>query len=68
LKCGHSLVGAWIKELGELPEFDRSGRPKKTKKVDSQGNLFEQQFKARVPLMIRDLFGIMSKETLRVST
>lgn len=64
LKCGHSLVGAWIKELGELPEFDRSGRPKKTKKVDSQWNLFEQQFKARVPLMIRDLFGIMSKETL----
>ena len=61
LKCGSSLVGAWIKDLGKLPEIDRSGRPKKQQEVNGQGNLFEQQFRARVPLMIRDLFGIMSR-------
>jgi type I restriction-modification system DNA methylase subunit len=64
LKCGNSLIGAWLKDLGRLPEFDRSGKPKKTQLDDGQGNLFEQQFRARVPLMIRDLFGIMNKETL----
>jgi hypothetical protein len=64
LKYGNSLIGAWLRDLGRLPEFDRSGKPKKTQQADGQGNLFEQQFRARVPLMLRDLFGIMGKETL----
>jgi type I restriction-modification system DNA methylase subunit len=63
LKCGNSLMGAWIKDLGNLPEFDQKGKLKK-KQDSKQGNFFEQQFRARLPLMIRDLFGIMTKETL----
>ncbi|MCI0526701.1 MAG: BREX-1 system adenine-specific DNA-methyltransferase PglX, partial [Nitrospira sp.] len=64
LRCGNSLIGAWIKDLGKLPEFDRSGKPKKKQIAVDQGNLFEYQFKAKVPHMIRDVFGIMKQETL----
>jgi hypothetical protein len=64
LKCGNSLIGAWIEDLGELPEFDRSGKPKEKQAPSVQGNLFEDQFRARVPVMIRDIFGIIQKETL----
>lgn len=96
LKCGNSLIGAWIDDLGELPEFDKKGKPKKQRdphevKTDpevmkkwgfdpgnpedveafkkkfatkKQRNVFEEQFRAKVPVMIRDLFGIMEQETL----
>lgn len=64
LKCGNSLIGAWIDDLGELPEFDKKGNPKKKTGTNKQLNLFEGQFRAKVPLMIRDLFGIMEQETL----
>lgn len=64
LKCGNSLIGAWIDDLAELPKFDRNGKPKKRQKSPGQLNMFEEQFKARVPVMVRDLFGIMRQETL----
>jgi hypothetical protein len=67
LKCGNSLIGAWIKDLGALPEFDKKGRPKKVepeKVPATQMNLFETRFKEKLPLMIRDLLGIMKSETL----
>ncbi|MEA1868268.1 MAG: DNA methyltransferase, partial [Thermodesulfobacteriota bacterium] len=67
LKCGNSLIGAWIKDLGALPEFDKKGRPKKVeigKVPATQMNLFETRFKEKLPLMIRDLLGIMKNETL----
>lgn len=64
LKLGNALIGAWIEDLAELPEFDRKGKPKKRQKSPGQLNMFEGQFKARVPVMVRDLFGIMRQETL----
>lgn len=55
LKCGNSLLGAWVKDLGALP---------RSKTKPGQYNLFEHHFKARVPLMVKDVFGIMERETL----
>jgi hypothetical protein len=63
LKCGNTLMGAWIKDLGQLPEFDRSGKPKLAEDT-GQGNLFEQEFRKRLPLMLKGIFGIMKKETV----
>jgi hypothetical protein len=57
LKSGNSLVGAWIKDLGMLPGSRAQPR---------QGNLFEHHFKARVPLMVRDVLRIMSRDTLSI--
>ncbi|MBW1794343.1 MAG: N-6 DNA methylase [Deltaproteobacteria bacterium] len=62
LKCGNSLIGAWIKDMGEAPEFDRNQKPKK-RRDSKQRNLFESQFKGRVSKMVSDLFGIMDQET-----
>lgn len=63
LKCGNSLVGAWIEELGEPPELDKNGKPKK-RSPSKNLNLFAVRFRERVPMMVRDLFGIMRQETL----
>ena len=57
LKCGNSLLGARIEEVADVPNLQSRRGPR-------QGNLFEQQFKAKIPLMIRDLFDIMGRETL----
>jgi hypothetical protein len=54
VKCGNSLLGAWIEDLGTLP----GGKP-----LPGQPNLFEQHFKARVPMMVRDVLGIMKRDT-----
>jgi hypothetical protein len=64
LKWGHSLIGARISDLGELPKFSRNGTVLKKQIKNVQENLFEHHFKAKVPPMIRDLFGIMKRETL----
>jgi type I restriction-modification system DNA methylase subunit len=64
LKSGNALLGAWIRDLGQPPDFDRNGKPKKRKQKDSRtGNLFELRFRERVPIMVRDIIGIMSQET-----
>lgn len=63
LKRGNALIGAWIRDLGQLPEFDRSGKPVLAEDT-GQGNLFEQQFRLKLPMMLKDIFGIMKKETL----
>lgn len=63
LKCGNSLIGAWIEDLGEPPEFDSKGRPKKRERSRNL-NLFETRFREKVPLMVRDIFNIMNQETL----
>jgi len=62
LKCGNSLIGAWIEDLGELPLVDRKGRSKKRRDTD-QMNIFEERFREKLPVMLRDLFDIMEKET-----
>jgi hypothetical protein len=61
LKCGNALLGAWVENLGRLPA--QNGSSAKSGQ-NGQGNLFEQQFKSRLPVMIKDLFGIMQQETL----
>lgn len=63
LKCGNSLIGSWIEDLGELPQFDRSGKLKKRQKLKTGSNLFEHHFKATVPTMIGNVFQIMQRET-----
>jgi hypothetical protein len=62
LKAGNALIGAWIEHLGQPPEFDTKGKPKK-RKDNKTGNLFELRFRERAPLMVSDLFGIMDRET-----
>jgi type I restriction-modification system DNA methylase subunit len=65
LKCGNSLLGAPLDKLGEPPFISHNARSNKAKSARrGQGNLFEHHFRARVPTMIRDVFGIMSRETL----
>lgn len=65
LKTGNALIGARIKDLGQPPDLDAKGKPKKSRRKDKQtGNLFEVSFRKKVPLMVRDLFGIMKQETL----
>ncbi|MBW1716036.1 MAG: N-6 DNA methylase [Deltaproteobacteria bacterium] len=64
LKCGNALIGAWIDDLGELPEIGKKGKLKKKARDRKQRNFFEEQFRAKVPVMIRDLFEIMEQETL----
>jgi len=59
LKCGNALVGAWISDLGSPPDHKR--RDTRT------GNLFEVRFRESVPMMVNDLFGITSKETLEIA-
>lgn len=62
-KCGNSLIGAWIEDLGRLPEFDKNGNPKKIKIQRDQQNLFDYHFKTQLPSMVGSLLGIMSQET-----
>jgi hypothetical protein len=64
LKCGNSLVSAWIRDLSTPPDPDSANRPRIRQAARGQINLFERRFKAKVPTMIRDLFGIMGKDTL----
>jgi type I restriction-modification system DNA methylase subunit len=64
LKYGNSLIGAWIHDLGQVPSLRGRRREARETSPSEQGNLFERQFKARVPLMVRDVFGIMRQETL----
>jgi type I restriction-modification system DNA methylase subunit len=59
LKCGNALIGAWIRDLGSPPEDKR--RDTRT------GNLFELRFREAVPMMVNDVFGIVSKETLEIA-
>jgi hypothetical protein len=63
LKCGNAIIGAWVKDLGQLQKFDRSGKPVAAEET-GQGNLFDQQFRKNLPLMLKDILGIMRKETL----
>jgi hypothetical protein len=61
LKCGNALIGAWIKDLGELPRATRSTSSGRL--FVTQQNLFEHHFKARVPTMIGKVFQIVQQET-----
>jgi len=62
LKCGNALLGARIRQLGSLPD-GRAGTSSLQTGRSGQINLFEPQFQARVPIMLRDVFQITSKET-----
>jgi len=66
LTRGNSLVGSWLDDLGNLPSFDRFGRPR-ILPANGQGNLYVEQFKAVLPAILSDLFGILTKETLTTS-
>ena len=66
LTRGNSLVGAWLDDLGNLPSFDRFGRPRIVP-ANGQGNLYVEQFKTVLPVILSDLFGILTKETLTTS-
>ncbi|MGA9771158.1 MAG: N-6 DNA methylase [Blastocatellia bacterium] len=63
LKYGNALIGAWIEDLGEPPEFDSKGKLKKRARSLNR-NLFETRFRERVPLMLREIFAIINQETL----
>lgn len=68
LKCGNSLIGAWIRDLGSPPEVDEKGRQKKRARRDTRtGNLFETRFRERVPKIVSDLFRIMENETTTIA-
>ena len=66
LKHGNSLVGAWLDDLGNLPSFDRFGRPRIVSS-HGQGNLYVEQFRTALPVILSDLFGILTKETVTTS-
>ncbi|CAN5649467.1 hypothetical protein BH20ACI3_BH20ACI3_27940 [soil metagenome] len=67
LKTGNALIGGWIKNLGQPPEFDAKGKLKKRQRKDTlTQNLFDVRFRERVPKMVNDLFEIMEKETLSI--
>jgi Alw26I/Eco31I/Esp3I family type II restriction m6 adenine DNA methyltransferase len=55
LKCGNALIGAWIKDLGALPD---------TKQHPDQLNLFEARFEEKVKALVDNVFEIMHRETL----
>ena len=57
LKPGNSLIGAWINELGDLPNS------RKTSSNRDQTNLFQQRFEERVPAIFNNLLEILTRET-----
>ena len=59
LKCGHALLGSQTRHLGQLPS---PGAPK-LRSDPAQGNLFEPQFRAKLPIMLRDVFRISTTAT-----
>jgi type I restriction-modification system DNA methylase subunit len=62
-KCGNALLGAWVHDFGGIPTVDRSGRPV-FGSPSRQANLFDSQFRRRLPTMLQDIFGITQRETL----
>jgi hypothetical protein len=61
LKCGNSIVGAWIEELGQLPQATSCGT--RAPRDRRQANLFARQLYSALPVMISDIFKITTKET-----
>lgn len=61
LKCGNSLIGAKIKDLGRLPELSRK---KKAKAV--QLGLFGQVLEKRLPIVLGDVMEMLKKPSDKV--
>ncbi len=57
LKPGNALIGAWLSDL------KRARGSKANAKDNGQGNLFENQFKAKLPTMVGAVMDIMARET-----
>jgi Eco57I restriction-modification methylase len=67
LKWGNALFGARIRDLGTPPDAHKTGKGKGRSRKDTRtGNLFELRFRERVPIMVRDLLGIIGSETLTI--
>ncbi|MDQ7826891.1 MAG: N-6 DNA methylase [Candidatus Eremiobacteraeota bacterium] len=64
LKCGNSLIGAWIKDLGELPVIDKKSKRNLKQMPKNQISFFEKSFKERLPSMVADLISISRRETV----
>jgi len=64
-KCGDALLGAWLRDFAGIPTLDRSGRPV-FGRSSQQANLFDSQFRLRLPTMLQDIFGITQRETLSI--
>ena len=64
-KCGDALLGAWLRDFAGIPTLDRSGRPV-FGRSSQQANLFDSQFRRRLPTMLQDIFGITQRETLSI--
>ena len=62
LKPGNAVFGAWAANLSHLPASARA----LSRSSASQVNIFEERFKAALPLMVRDLFELARRETLSV--
>ncbi len=63
LKCGNSLIGARIKDLGKLPKLSKRGR-NKTKVI--QVSLFEQSLKKRLPVILSDVMKMLKEPSDKV--
>jgi hypothetical protein len=61
-RCGNALLGGWMDGVGQLPFLNQSGKVS-TRPRHAQQNLFEYQFRQRLPVMIQDVFKIIKKET-----
>jgi hypothetical protein len=61
LKCGNSIVGAWIDDLGNLPQATSSAT--RAPRDGRQANLFARHLYSALPVMISDIFKITTKET-----
>ncbi|MBC7221234.1 N-6 DNA methylase [Candidatus Bipolaricaulota bacterium] len=64
LRVGNSLIGAWIKDLGQLPRPDRKG---KARSVDAHTiGLFEGKLRQKLPTVLSDVMELLRKPSDRV--
>ncbi|RLC61147.1 MAG: hypothetical protein DRI48_11080, partial [Chloroflexi bacterium] len=68
LKCGDSLIGAWVEELGEVPPVMLSKRALKERKARydagaRQANLFETRLIEKLPVVMGRILEITEQES-----
>jgi len=64
LKCGNSLIGAKIRDLGKLPSVKRKKITTQEKFI--QLSLYEQSLKKRLPIVLSDVIKILKEPSDKV--
>jgi hypothetical protein len=65
LRCGNSLIGARVEELGSLPDVERKSRKMVLGKAraGTQMSIFSQKLQAMLPTMMSDVLQLLARRS-----